>query len=64
MMTLFEDTYIMNAFGHEREEQGKKLGILSTLCSMVRKGRITVTEAADEAGLTEEEFTAAMEAAN
>lgn len=37
-------------------ELGKKEGVLETLISLIKKGRLTVKEGAEEAGMTVEEF--------
>lgn len=47
------------AFG---EARGKKKGVLNTLASLIKKGRITVEDAAEEAGMSIGEFNKALAA--
>ena len=42
----------------EGREEGIEIGELRTLTGLVKKGRLTLAEAAEEAHMTEEEFTA------
>lgn len=44
------------------EARGKKKGILKTLASLIKKGRLTVEEAAEEAGMSIAEFNKAIAA--
>ena len=54
-------------WGEERgekrgEERGEKQGILKTLAALIRKGLLSLKDAASEAHMTEDEFTAQMAA--
>ena len=40
----------------EGEARGRKAGMLATLCSLVKKGLLSVSDAAKELGVSEEAF--------
>jgi len=56
-LTEYNEQKTMAAFRDEYFEEGK----LATLAELVKKGLLTLTQAASEADLTEEEFTAKTE---
>ena len=47
----------------EGEARGEARGIMKALVSLVEKGRLTVEEAAEQAGISTEEFTRNMQPA-
>ena len=53
----------MELFKEEGREEGRKEGILEILIKMVRRGRISKEEAANEAQMKTSEFEAAMKQA-
>ena len=50
----------VNAALQDERYYGEKEGMVNTLISLVKKGRLTVADAAEEAGITEEEFEQKM----
>ena len=44
----------------EGREEGRKEGVIDTLSALVRKNRLTIKEAAREAGISEDEFRKKM----
>ena len=56
-MAAFRDEGFEDGFG-QGVEKGKAEGTLETLAGLVKKGRLTIAEAAEEDHMTEEEFTA------
>jgi len=43
------------------EMQGRKKGILETLISLVKRGKLTLDEASEQAGMSKEKFQKHME---
>lgn len=41
-------------------EEGMKEGMINTVINLVRKGRITIEDAAEELGISKEEFSKKM----
>ena len=56
LLTEYNEAATMELF----KAEGKKEGILETLIRMVKKKRLSVEEAADEADMTLDEFTDEM----
>lgn len=57
LLTEYNEAETMELF----REDGRKEGILSTLIHMVKRGRLSTREAAEEANISETEFLKAME---
>lgn len=56
MLTLFDQDWVTRQYGEDKKTEG----VLSAVLSMLRKGRITENEAAEEAGMTVAEFKKAV----
>ena len=52
MIALFDQEYAVKQYGNTM----KKEGLIEGLASIVKKGRLTVEEAADESKMTVEDF--------
>jgi len=60
LLTEYNEAATMELFRAEGRKEGRKEGILETLIRMVKKKRLSVEEAADEADMTLDEFTDEM----
>jgi len=63
LLTEYNEVKTMELFKEEGREEGRKEGILEILIKMVRRGRISKEEAANEAQMKTSEFEAAMKQA-
>ena len=59
LLTEYNEAATMELF----REEGKKEGFIHALIRMVRRGKITEEEAAQEANMTKSEFVAEMQKA-
>jgi len=60
LLTEYNEAATMELFREDGRKEGRKEGILETLIRMVKKKRLSVEEAADEADMTLDEFTDEM----
>ena len=60
MIMLFDQEYAVEQFGKSQKAEGREEGITDTLVSLVRKGLLTVKDAAEQAGVTEDAFRKLM----
>ena len=67
LLTEYNEAATMELFREEGQkegrEEGKKEGFIHALIRMVRRGKITEEEAAQEANMTKSEFVAEMQKA-
>ena len=67
LLTEYNEAATMELFREEGKkegrEEGKKEGFIHALIRMVRRGKITEEEAAQEANMTKSEFVAEMQKA-
>ena len=66
LLTEYNEAETMELFREEGREEGRAegetRGILKTLAGLIRKGLLSIKDAASEANMTEAEFTAQMDA--
>ena len=60
MLTLFDQDRITELYGNERAAEGRAEGMLKIVFSMLKKGRLTETEAAAEVGMSVASFRKAV----
>ena len=60
MLTEFDEEKYEAIIRAEGREEGLKEGLIKTLCVLVSKKTITMEQALEECGLTEEEFLEKM----
>ena len=64
MIMLFDQEYAVEQYGKAREkkgrEEGREEGMLKMLFNLVRKGILSVSTAAKETGMKEDQFQALM----
>lgn len=56
MMELFDQEYATAAYTHDVKEEGRAEGVWNTLCDLVKKGLLSVSAAAKQAGMEEAAF--------
>lgn len=57
LLTEYNEAATMELFKEDGRKEGRKEGILSTLIRLVKRGRLSVEEAAEEADMTTKEFS-------
>ena len=62
LLTEYNEAETMELFKEEGRAEGRAEGILKTLAGLIRKGLLSIKDAASEANMTEAEFTAQMDA--
>ena len=62
MKTLFDQEWATKLYGEGKEKEGIKKGILEAVVSLMKKGKITESEAAEEAGMSIADFKEAVAA--
>ena len=62
MKTLFDQEWATKLYCEGKEKEGIKKGILEAVVSLMKKGKITESEAAEEAGMSIADFQKAVAA--
>ena len=62
MKTLFDQEWATKLYCEGKEKEGIKKGILAILASLMKKGKITEADAAEEAGMSIADFKKAVAA--
>ena len=60
MIMLFDQEYAVEQYGKSQKAEGREEGVTDTLKALVSKGLLSVEDAADQAGVTEESFRQLM----
>ena len=62
LLTEYNEAEAMELFKEEGRAEGRTEGIFKTLAGLIRKGLLSLRDAASEVNMTEAEFTARMAA--
>ena len=62
MIMLFEQEESVKRYGNRRAAEGREEGKIATLSNLVTKGMITIETAAQELGMTVDQFKEAVDA--
>ena len=60
MIMLFDQEYAVEQYGNAKAKEGREEGMLKTFFNLVRKGILTVSIAAKETGMKEDDFQTLM----